>query len=53
MTESEFQIYLKHSIENYAQEHVKAGNWDPTNALQKAEKEFAQISETMADWMKI
>ena len=43
MTESEFQIYLKHSVENYAQEHVKAGNWDPSDALQKAEKEFLQL----------
>lgn len=43
MTESEFQIYLKHSIESYAQEHVKAGNWDSSDALQKAEKEFLQL----------
>lgn len=43
MTESEFQVYLKRSIENYAQEHVKAGNWDSTDALQKAEKEFLQL----------
>ena len=43
MTESEFQTYLKRSIESYAQEHVKAGNWDSSNALQKAEKEFLQL----------
>lgn len=43
MTDSEFQIYLKHSVETYAQEHVKAGNWSPTEALQKAEKEFQQL----------
>lgn len=43
MTDSEFQIYRKHSIEGYAQEHVKAGNWDASDALQKAEKEFLQL----------
>ncbi len=43
MTESEFQIYLKRSIEEYAQEHVKAGNWDSADALLKAEKEFQQL----------
>ena len=43
MTESEFQIYLKRSIESYAQEHVKAGNWDSSDSLQKAEREFFQL----------
>ena len=43
MMESEFQAYLKRSIESYAQEHVKAGNWDSSDALQKAEKEFLQL----------
>jgi ribosomal protein S18 acetylase RimI-like enzyme len=43
MTEDEFKVYLKRSIESYAQEHVKAGNWDSSDALQKAEKEFFQL----------
>jgi ribosomal protein S18 acetylase RimI-like enzyme len=43
MTESEFQTYLKRSLESYAQEHVRAGNWDSSDALQKAEKEFLQL----------
>lgn len=43
MTEGEFQIYVKRSLESYAQEHVKAGNWDPSDALQKAEKELLQL----------
>jgi len=43
MTDSEFQIYRKHSIESYAQEHVKAGNWNASNAFQKAEKQFLQL----------
>ena len=43
MTESEFQTYLKRCIVSYAQEHVKAGNWDSSDALQKAEKELLQL----------
>lgn len=43
MTESEFQAYRKFAVEDYAQEHVRAGNWHPSEALQKAEKEFAQL----------
>jgi ribosomal protein S18 acetylase RimI-like enzyme len=43
MTESEFQVYRKHSVENYAQEHIRAGNWHPSEALQNAEKEFLQL----------
>ena len=43
MTDGEFQMYLKHAIEEYAQEHVKAGNWDASDALQRAEKEFLQL----------
>lgn len=43
MAEDEFQIYLKHSIANYAQEHVLAGNWDSSDALQRSEKEFLQL----------
>jgi len=43
MTEAEFQIYCARSIQEYAQEHVKAGNWHPSEALQRAEKEFRQL----------
>lgn len=43
MTASDFQIYLQNSVEEYAQEHVKAGNWHPSEALQQAEKEFQQL----------
>lgn len=43
MTASEFDIYLRDSVAGYAQEHVKAGNWDASDALQKAEKEFLQL----------
>ena len=43
MTENEFQAYRQHSVEEYAQEHIRAGNWHPSEALQKAEKEFLQL----------
>jgi len=43
MTENEFQAYRQRAVEEYAQEHVRAGNWHPSEALQKAEKEFLQL----------
>lgn len=43
MTENEFKDYLKAAVEEYAQEHVRAGNWDPAEALQKSEQEFQQL----------
>ena len=43
MTDSEFQVYSKRSVEEYAQEHIKAGDWHPSDALQKAEKEFQRL----------
>jgi len=43
MTEDEFQTYRKTSVEDYAQEHVKTGNWHPSEALQNAEKEFTHL----------
>ncbi|NOZ50982.1 MAG: GNAT family N-acetyltransferase [Chloroflexi bacterium] len=43
MTENEFQAYRKNAIEEYAQDHVRAGNWHPAEALEKAEKEFQHL----------
>jgi RimJ/RimL family protein N-acetyltransferase len=43
MTESEFQAYLESDIERYAQEHVKAGDWDPSDALQKSRDEHQRL----------
>ena len=43
MTETEFLGYSKNSIEHYAQEHVKAGNWHPSDAVLKAQKEFQEL----------
>jgi ribosomal protein S18 acetylase RimI-like enzyme len=43
MTGFDFQAYLQLAVEEYAQDHVKAGNWDPAEALQKSEKEYRQL----------
>lgn len=43
MSEDEFRSYLQRSIADYAQDHVKAGNWDAADALQKSEQEFRQL----------
>ena len=43
MSEDEFQTYLTYSIQEYAQEKVKAGNWHTSEAVQKAEAEFQQL----------
>jgi RimJ/RimL family protein N-acetyltransferase len=43
MTETEFQAYLECDVERYAQEHVKAGDWDPSEALQKSREEHQRL----------
>ncbi len=43
MEEKEYQEYLPNAIEEYAQEHVKAGNWQPSEALAKSTQEFLQL----------
>jgi RimJ/RimL family protein N-acetyltransferase len=43
MDEAALQRYLEHAIPNYAQEHVRAGNWNPEEALEKAEKAFREL----------
>ena len=43
MTENEFQVYRKRSVAEYAQEHVQAGNWHPSVALQNAERQFMSL----------
>ncbi len=43
MSEAEFQDYLSDAIKEYAQEHVTAGNWHPSEALAKSEKEYQQL----------
>jgi RimJ/RimL family protein N-acetyltransferase len=43
MSEAEFQAYLDSALQDYAQEHVRAGNWDAQNALQLAEQQFHHL----------
>ena len=43
MTKSEFEAYRQRAVKNYAQEHVRAGNWHPSGALQKAENDFLKL----------
>jgi RimJ/RimL family protein N-acetyltransferase len=43
MDEAVLQRYLEHAIPNYAQEHVRAGNWSPEEALEKSEKAFREL----------
>jgi RimJ/RimL family protein N-acetyltransferase len=40
MTEAEFRAYLDVSIADYAEEHTRAGNWQPEEALRKARESF-------------
>lgn len=43
MTEAEFQNYLEQDIRRYADEHVKAGDWAPSEALDNSRKEHEQL----------
>jgi ribosomal protein S18 acetylase RimI-like enzyme len=43
MNSSEFERYLRYAIRNYADEHVKAGNWNEQEAISKATKEFEKL----------
>ncbi len=43
MTEAEFQAFLKPAIEEYGQEHVKAGHWRAEEATEKSSEEFRQL----------
>lgn len=39
MTPSEFDVFRRRTISEYAAEHVRAGNWSPDQAERLAEKE--------------
>jgi RimJ/RimL family protein N-acetyltransferase len=40
MTEQGFARYLERAVETYAEEKSRAGNWHPSEALEKAEGDF-------------
>lgn len=43
MSISDFEIYLNETIQEYAAEKIKAGNWSEADGLELSRKEFAQL----------
>ena len=43
MSQTEFEAYLESSVQDYAQEHVRTGNWSAEKALQMAEESFHKL----------
>ena len=43
MEQAVFEAYLEEDIQRYAQAHVEAGNWEPSQALEKSRKEHQQL----------
>lgn len=43
MKSDEFHRYLSYAINNYADEHVKAGNWNRGEALDKGTAEYEKL----------
>ena len=43
MTQGEYEAFVAYEIKDYAEEHVKAGNWLADEALAKSEAEFKQL----------
>lgn len=43
MTQLEFDTFLGRAIPEYAAEHVRAGNWLESEALEKSRKEFKDL----------
>jgi RimJ/RimL family protein N-acetyltransferase len=43
MSAEEFQTFLGWSIPDYAEAHVKAGRWNPNDAVERSKAEHAQL----------
>jgi ribosomal protein S18 acetylase RimI-like enzyme len=43
MEQADFEAYLEEDIQRYAQAHIKAGNWEPSEALERSRKEHDQL----------
>lgn len=43
MNQTEFEAYLALAVQDYAQEHVRAGNWSADEALPMAEESFHKL----------
>ena len=40
MPQGDFEIFLEHGIREYAEDHVRNGNWPADGALERSKKEF-------------
>ncbi len=43
MKQEDFESYLERDIHEYAEEHVRNGNWKPEEALERSRKEHQQL----------
>ncbi len=43
MKQEDFESYLERDIREYAEEHVRNGNWKPEEALERSRKEHQQL----------
>jgi ribosomal protein S18 acetylase RimI-like enzyme len=43
MQQEDFEAYLERDIREYAEEHVRNGNWKPEEALERSTKEHQQL----------
>lgn len=43
MQQEDFEPYLERDIREYAEEHVRNGNWKPAEALERSRKEHQQL----------
>ena len=43
MSDDEYKEFMESSIESYAEEKVKAGNWKEDEAIEKSKEEFVQL----------
>ncbi len=43
MSQSDFEVYLESAIDQYAQEHVRAGNWSPDQARKLSEDSYHHL----------
>ncbi|WP_181350856.1 GNAT family N-acetyltransferase [Thalassobacillus sp. CUG 92003] len=43
MTDADFQQYREYAVKNYADEHVKAGNWQDDEAPRLADEQFHSL----------
>jgi ribosomal protein S18 acetylase RimI-like enzyme len=43
MQQEDFEPYLERGIREYAEDHVRNGNWSAEEALQRSKKEFEQL----------